>query len=53
MAYFNAKSKVLKIISAKNAGFAFFLGAIIVLSGEVFSSLAKLRTFFNLWETAP
>ena len=34
----------------KNADFAFFLGAIVVLHGEVFSSLAKLRTilFANL-----
>ena len=29
----------------KNAGFAFFLGAIVVFPGEVFSSLERLRTF--------
>ena len=31
---------------AKNAGFAFFIGAIVVFPGEVFSSLERLRTFF-------
>ena len=32
---------------AKNAGFAFFLGAIVVFPSEVFSNLERLRTFFN------
>ena len=31
----------------KNVGFAFFLSAIVVFPGEVFSSLERLRTFFN------
>lgn len=31
----------------KNAGFAFFLGAIVALPSEVFASLAKLRTFYT------
>lgn len=38
--------KLFKIKMVKNAGFAFFLGAIIVLPSEVFASMAKLRTFF-------
>ena len=32
--------------TAKNAAFAFFLGATVVFPGEVFSSLERLRTFF-------
>ena len=32
----------------KNADFAFFLGAIVTLSGEAFSSMVKLRAFFIL-----
>ena len=35
-----------KLTITKNAGLAFFLGAIVAFPGEVLSSLERLRTFF-------